>query len=136
MNEINGFPVKAQHAFSALDAARPGKVANGTVGGGTGMLCQEFKGGIGTALRIFAAMAHTVDVLVQGNDGLRRQLRIAGVPAGKEIPEGRVRNQKQGSIIIAIATDAPLLPHQLRMLARRAGMGLARDCGSRKPRRC
>jgi L-aminopeptidase/D-esterase-like protein len=127
LNDINGFHVRPQHAFDALDAARPGKVAEGSVGGGTGMVCHEFKGGIGTASRVFANMPYTVGVLVQCNYGLRPQLRIAGVPVGRELTEGRMRKDEQGSIIIVIATDAPLLPHQLKRLARRASMGLARN---------
>ena len=127
LNEINGFHVKPQHTFDALDAARPGKVAEGSVGGGTGMVCHEFKGGIGTASRVFSTTPYTVGVLVQCNYGLRKQLRIAGVPVGLEVTEGRIRKDEQGSIIIVIATDAPLLPHQLKRLARRAGMGLARN---------
>lgn len=127
LNDLNGFHVKPQHTFDALDAARPGKIAEGSVGGGTGMVCHEFKGGIGTASRVFASMPYTVGVLVQCNYGLRPQLRIAGAPVGQEVTEGRTRKDEQGSIIIVIATDAPLLPHQLKRLARRASMGLARN---------
>ena len=96
----------------------------GGVGGGTGMICHEFKGGIGTASRV--AHGQTVGVLVQANYGLRRQLRIAGVPVGQEIPEGAFRPDEDGSIIVVIATDAPLLPHQLKRLARRASLALGR----------
>jgi L-aminopeptidase/D-esterase-like protein len=128
LNDINGFHVKEKHAFEALDCARAGPVAEGSVGGGTGMVCFEFKGGIGTASRKLGPKAgdYTVGVLVQANFGLRKQLRVAGVPVGPEIPEGAFRPQETGSIIIVIATDAPLLPHQLKRLARRASMGLAR----------
>jgi L-aminopeptidase/D-esterase-like protein len=92
------------------------------------MICHEFKGGIGTASRVLPEKTgrYTVGVLVQANHGLRHQLRIAGLPVGAEIPESRVREQDSGSIIIVVATDAPLLPHQLKRLARRAALGLAR----------
>jgi len=128
LNDINGFHVKEKHVFDALDGAKEGAVAEGNVGGGTGMVCFEFKGGIGTASRKLDKKQgeYTVGVLVQANFGLRHQLQIAGVPVGKEIPEGAVRKKENGSIIIVIATDAPLLPHQLKRLARRATMGLAR----------
>jgi L-aminopeptidase/D-esterase-like protein len=103
-------------------------VAEGNVGGGTGMTCFEFKGGIGTSSRKLDAKqgGYTVGVLVQANFGLRPQLQIAGVPVGKEITEGAYRTREGGSIIIIVATDAPLLPHQLKRLARRAVLGLAR----------
>ncbi|MFN7923579.1 MAG: P1 family peptidase [Bryobacteraceae bacterium] len=125
LNDINGFHVKPEHAFAAIDNARGGKVTEGSVGGGTGMICHEFKGGIGTASRI--AGGYTVGVLVQCNYGLRGQLRVAGVPVGAELMEGTFRQQEQGSIIIVVATDAPLVAHQLKRLARRAAMGLARN---------
>jgi L-aminopeptidase/D-esterase-like protein len=124
LNDINGFHVRPEHVFAALDGAKGGPVAEGAVGGGTGMICHEFKGGIGTASRV--THGHTVGVLVQANYGLRRQLRIAGVPVGREIPEGARRPDETGSIIVVIATDAPLLPHQLKRLARRASLGLGR----------
>jgi L-aminopeptidase/D-esterase-like protein len=103
-------------------------VAEGNVGGGTGMICYEFKGGIGTASRVLDAKAggYTVGVLVQANFGLRHQLRIAGVPVGRELREGLVYSRDTGSIIIVVATDAPLLPHQMKRMARRAALGLAR----------
>jgi D-aminopeptidase len=103
-------------------------VAEGGVGGGTGMICYEFKGGIGTASRRLAAKdgGYTVGVLVQANHGLRHQLRIAGLPVGREIQDDLVRGRDSGSIIIVLATDAPLLPHQAKRLARRAALGLAR----------
>lgn len=129
LNDINGFHVKPQHTFEALDGARGGKVTEGSVGGGTGMVCHQFKGGIGTASRVLPG-GYTLGVLVQCNYGLRSQLRIAGVPVGAEIPvqpEVQKPQEEQGSIIIVIATDAPLLPHQLKRLTRRAGMGLARN---------
>jgi L-aminopeptidase/D-esterase-like protein len=128
LNDIYGGHVKAEHARRAIEAARPGPVAEGAVGGGTGMICYEFKGGIGTASRVLAADrgGYTVGVLVQANFGIRPQLRIAGVPVGQEIREGASRTADTGSIIILVATDAPLLPHQLERLARRAALGLAR----------
>ncbi len=135
LNDVNGLHVKTEHAFEALSSARSGPVAEGNVGGGTGMVCNEFKGGIGTSSRKLDAKAggYTVGVLVQCNYGLRGQLRIAGVPVGKEIPEDTVRGQAagpdedRGSIIIVVATDAPLVAHQLKRLARRAALGLGRD---------
>ncbi len=129
LNDINGLHVKPQNAFEALDTAASGAVTEGNVGGGTGMICFEFKGGIGTASRKLDAKAggYTLGVLVQCNCGRRTQLRIAGVPVGAEIEKQSPREQERGSIIIVIATDAPLLPHQLKRLARRATMGLARN---------
>jgi len=131
LNDINGFHVRPADAFAALDAAQGGPVAEGNVGGGTGMVCYGFKGGIGTSSR--KAGPYTVGVLVQCNCGRRAQLRIAGVPVGQEITgnEPYAANfpragQDLGSIIIVIATDAPLLPHQIKRLARRASLGLAR----------
>ncbi len=134
LSDINGFHVKQEHVFAALDNAKSGPVAEGNVGGGTGMICHEFKGGIGTASRRLDAKlgGYTVGVLVQANYGLRDQLRIAGVPVGQEIPKDDASSQNQtasdehGSIIIVVATDAPILPHQCKRLARRAAMGLAR----------
>jgi L-aminopeptidase/D-esterase-like protein len=128
LNDINGFHVKEKHVFDALNNARSGPVAEGNVGGGTGMICYEFKGGIGTSSRKLSERAggYTVGALVQANHGLRHQLRIAGVPVGAELTENTFRLRETGSIIIVIATDAPLLPHQLKRLARRASLGLAR----------
>ena len=128
LNDVNGFHVRDEHAFHALDSAAPGPVAEGAVGGGTGMVCYEFKGGTGTASRRLDAKAggYTLGVLVQANCGLRRQLTIAGVPVGRDLDLPSGREDDLGSIIIVIATDAPLLPHQLKRLARRASMGLAR----------
>jgi D-aminopeptidase len=136
LNDINGFHIKPEHTFKALDEASPGPVQEGAVGGGTGMICYGFKGGIGTASRAVAkdAGGYTVGVLVQCNCGSRDLLRIAGVPVGREIPQGvpnaenfnNVTRGDVGSIIIVIATDAPLIPTQLKRVARRATMGLAR----------
>jgi D-aminopeptidase len=131
LNDINGFHVKPEDAFHALDSAHGGPVEEGNVGGGTGMICNEFKGGIGTSSRVLDQKAggYTVGVLVQCNYGRRDQLRIAGVPVGKEIPEHRAYEQEdeEGSIIIVVATDAPLIPPQLKRLARKASLGLGRD---------
>jgi len=135
LNDINGFHVKPTHAFEALDGAKPGPVTEGNVGGGTGMVCYGFKGGIGTASRTLDQNGggYTVGVLVQANFGRRNQLRIAGAPVGAEITEGtRSSNLRDplsedvGSIIIVVATDAPLIAHQLKRLARRAALGVAR----------
>ena len=135
LNDINGFHVKAEDAFHAIDSAKSGFVEEGNVGGGTGMICNEFKGGIGTASRKIEskAGAFTVGVLVQCNYGTRRNLRIAGVPVGKEISEDRAytstsfADADRGSIIVVVATDAPLVAHQLKRLARRVSLGLGRD---------
>jgi D-aminopeptidase len=127
LNDVNGFHVKAEHAFEAIDRARGGEVAEGSVGGGTGMVCHEFKGGIGTASRRLPDGPYTLGVLVQCNYGLRPQLRIAGVPVGREIPEEPAYRAETGSIIVVVATDAPLLPHQVKRLARRAALGLGRN---------
>ncbi len=153
LNDIYGFHVGKEHVFQALAAAKPGPVAEGNVGGGTGMQCLGFKGGIGTASRrvSIGAGEFMLGVLVQCNFGLRRQLRIAGVPVGSEItepkpcydtrgalpreqetmrcPAGADKRQEQGSIIAIIGTDAPLLPHQLRRVARRAALGVGRMGG-------
>jgi D-aminopeptidase len=135
LNDINGFHVQQADVFSALDGAKGGPVPEGNVGGGTGMVCYGFKGGDGTASRVLPADAggYTVGVLVQCNCGRRPQLTIAGVPIGKFIPAPPAQAALQtnvtgdvGSIIIVVATDAPLLPTQLKRLARRATMGLAR----------
>ncbi|MFN0106913.1 MAG: P1 family peptidase [Bryobacteraceae bacterium] len=135
LNDINGFHVKAADAEKALEAADGGAVAEGNVGGGTGMICYGFKGGIGTSSRKLTAGqgGYTVGVLVQCNCGGRRQLRIGGLPVGEALTANPPRAGAQwpyredvGSIIIVVATDAPLLPHQVQRLARRATMGLAR----------
>jgi len=129
LNDINGFHVKPEHVFHALDSAHGGAVEEGSVGGGTGMVCNEFKGGIGTASRVVDAKqgGYTVGVLVQCNYGERSQLRIAGVPVGKEIPEHPAYGTDTGSIIVVVATDAPLIPTQLKRVARRVTLGLGRN---------
>ncbi len=129
LNDINGFHVKPEDAFHALDTAHGGPVEEGNVGGGTGMVCNEFKGGIGSSSRLLDAKVggYTVGVLVQCNYGQRDQLRIAGVPVGKEIPDHMIREEDVGSIIVVVATDAPLIPNQLKRLAKRVSLGLARD---------
>ena len=129
LNDMNGFHVKPEHAFQALDTAHGGAVEEGNVGGGTGMICNEFKGGIGTASRVLDVKygSYTVGVLVQCNYGWRSQLRIAGVPVGREIPEHTVRDNDVGSIIVVVATDAPLIPTQLKRVVRRVSLGLGRD---------
>jgi L-aminopeptidase/D-esterase-like protein len=158
LNDINGFHVKPEHVLAALDNAASGPVAEGNVGGGTGMVCHRFKGGIGTASRKLEAKdgGYTVGVLVQCNYGQRRELRVAGVPVGEEIPdlmpciaskdttihstewprcegthtsELTREDEGEGSIIIVIATDAPLLPHQLKRIATRAALGVGRMGG-------
>ena len=134
LNDINGFHVRAEHVDKALDTAEPGPVAEGNVGGGTGMICHEFKCGIGTSSRRVAmdGREHIVGVLVQANYGRRESLRIAGVPVGQHLLGDRVNRDGKsadgdtGSIIVVIATDAPLLPHQLKRIARRGALGLAR----------
>src|SRR5580700_10715283 len=129
LNDMNGFHVKPEHAFHALDTAHGGPIEEGNVGGGTGMICNEFKGGIGTSSRVVPAGlgGYTVGVLVQCNYGRRSQLRIAGVPVGQEISDHTVRDEDIGSIIIVVATDAPLIPTQLKRVVRRATLGLGRD---------
>ena len=131
LNDINGFHVKPEHAWQAIESSTAGPVQEGNVGGGTGMICYEFKGGIGTASRKLSEKngGYTVGVLVQANFGLRSQLMIAGVPVGQEIRDDLVFSKETGSIIIVVATDAPLLPHQLKRLARRASLGMARTGG-------
>ncbi len=143
LNDINGMHVKPEHVWAALDEAKDGPVAEGCVGGGTGMICHEFKGGIGTSSRVLADEegGWTVGVLVQANYGSRHLLRVDGVPVGEliscaEVPgyreeRAKIRQGEQGdgSIIIIVATDAPLLPHQCDRLAQRATIGLARVGG-------
>lgn len=158
LNDINGFHVKTEHVLTALDGAKGGPVTEGVVGGGTGMVCLGFKGGIGTASRVLTAGegGYTVGVLVQCNFGARRDLRIAGVPVGEEIADlmpcvanndpmpadmarGRCAapsnnndnrdEREQGSIIVVVATDAPLLPHQLKRIATRVSLGIGRQGG-------
>ena len=133
LNDVNGFHVKAAHVDAAIEGAKGGPVDEGNVGGGTGMTCHGFKCGIGTSSRRVDVKGrpHTVGVLVQANYGTRSALRIAGVPVGQHLRETgsgqeTVAEGDNGSIIIVVATDAPLLPNQLDRIARRAGMGLAR----------
>jgi L-aminopeptidase/D-esterase-like protein len=156
LNDISGFHVKPEHVIAALDGAKGGVPLEGAVGGGTGMVCHGFKGGIGTASRKLpdAQGGYTVGVLVQCNYGVRRDLRIAGVPVGEEIPDlaACIANDRplpadsprrrcdspvapqqdeleQGSIIVIVATDAPLLPHQLKRIATRVSVGVGRQGG-------
>jgi L-aminopeptidase/D-esterase-like protein len=135
LNDIYGMHVRPEHVVQAIDGARPGPVVEGNVGGGTGMICYEFKGGIGTASRVLTVTdgGYTLGVLVQANFGRRHQLLVAGLPVGRELTSDLVYTRRRGSettengsIIIVVATDAPLLPHQLKRLARRAALGLAR----------
>ncbi len=127
LNDINGFHVKPEDAVAAMQDAHAGPIAEGNVGGGTGMICFEFKGGTGTSSRQLPENlgGFTVGVLVQCNFGVRHLLRIAGTPVGYEIPLDTHRNDI-GSIIVIVATDAPLLPHQLKRIARRVTLGLGR----------
>jgi L-aminopeptidase/D-esterase-like protein len=129
LNDVNGFHVKPPDVFHALDTASAGPVAEGNVGGGTGMICNQFKGGTGTASRRLSDKfgGYTVGVLLQCNYGVQDQLRIAGINVGRELPPGIPGEQDNGSIIVVVATDAPLLPHQLKRLARRVPLGLGRD---------
>jgi D-aminopeptidase len=142
LNDVNGFHVRPEHAQAAIESARGGAVAEGNVGGGTGMVCHEFKGGIGTSSRQVKVegQLYTVGVLVQANYGIRDTLRIAGVPVGQHLREHRVYSDETlaalprektpgevGSIIVIVATDAPLLSQQLKRIARRAALGLARN---------
>lgn len=135
LNDINGMHVKKEHVYAALDGARDGPIAEGNVGGGTGMNLFNFKGGTGTASRRLTAEegGYTVGVLVQGNFGTRADLTIAGVPVGREItdlmPDVSWKRGEGGSIIVVVATDAPLLPHQLKRIARRIPLGIARTGG-------
>ncbi len=135
LNDMNGFHVKAEHVWQALENAKDGPIAEGNVGGGTGMLCYEFKGGTGTSSRKLPENfgSWTVGVLVQSNFGRRHQLMIAGVPVGKHLTENAPFSNgenpfrpEEGSLIVILATDAPLLPHQLKRLAKRATLGMAR----------
>ncbi|HXZ14175.1 MAG TPA: P1 family peptidase [Candidatus Sulfotelmatobacter sp.] len=128
LNDINGFHVTREDAFAAMDGAHSGPIDEGNVGGGTGMICFEFKGGTGTASRRLSEKhgGYTVGVLVQCNMSLHRYLMIAGVPVGREIPGQDVWGEDTGSIIVVVATDAPLLPHQLKRIARRVTLALGR----------
>ena len=135
LNDVDGFHVKPEHVAHAIESVQSGAIEEGSVGGGTGMICYEFKGGTGTASRVVSVAGigdssaspnpFIIGVLVQANCGRRPQLTIRGLEVGKKIP-GSVYKRENGSIIIVIATDAPLLPHQLKRLARRASLGLAR----------
>ena len=131
LNDINGFHVTPKDVFAALDGAHGGAIAEGNVGGGTGMICHEFKCGTGTSSRVVKVdkTDYRLGVLVQANYGVRGELRIAGVPVGKMLQNDLLWSEPRdtGSIIIVVATDAPLLPHQLKRLARRAALGLARN---------
>lgn len=137
LNDIRGFHVKPQHVWHALDSAARGSLDEGNVGGGTGMICHDFKGGIGTASRTLPKKygGYTLGVLVQANHGSRESLRIAGVPVGQEIPDLTPETRrakadaKNSSIIVVLATDCPLLPHQLKRLAKRVPLGIARVGG-------
>lgn len=135
LNDMNAFFVKPEHVLEALRTAKSGAIAEGNVGGGTGMLCYEFKGGTGTASRKIPEKfgGWTVGALAQTNFGRRFQLIIAGVPVGTHIKDGTIWGtgespfkQDEGSLIVVLATDAPLLPHQLKRLAKRASLGMAR----------
>jgi len=146
LNDINGFHVKPEHVWQAMEKATTGFVNEGAVGGGTGMVCLGFKGGIGTSSRVIDKKlgGYTVGVLVQSNFGLKSQLTIAGVPVGKELadtlnmkiyeePSAQLKKNnewsEQGSIIVVVATDAPLLPHQLKRIAQRVPLGIGKMGG-------
>ena len=138
LNDIDGQHVRAEHLWAALEAASDGPVPEGNVGGGTGMVCHEFKGGIGTASRALPREegGYVVGALVQSNYGRRERLTVDGVPVGREIPGSEVPSPydhpagaEAGSIIVVLATDAPLLPHQCERVAQRAGLGIARAGG-------
>ena len=136
LNDIYGFHVKESNAFEALDSAKSGYLKEGNVGGGTGMMCLGFKGGTGTSSRIvkIGDSTYTMGVLVQSNFGSKKNFTIAGVPVGKELkdtlnyelkmPPQSYRAEGQGSIIVIVATDAPLLPHQLKRIAQRVSLGI------------
>ncbi len=128
LNDINGFHVTAEHAITALESAAAGAIELGNVGGGTGMITYDFKGGSSTASRSvrIAGTRYTLGIFVQSNFGVREDLTVLGVPAGAHFTQSRLRGKDQGSIIAIVATDAPLLPHQLKRLARRVPLGLAR----------
>jgi D-aminopeptidase len=134
LNDISGMHVRSDHVHTALEAASGGRVEEGAVGGGTGMICHGFKGGIGTASRV-TDDGYVVGVLVQANHGRRRRLSIDGVPVGRELGGERVPlpprpDEAAGSIIVLVATDAPLLPHQCDRVAQRAALGIARTGGA------
>lgn len=141
LNDIYGFHVKESNAYEALDSAKSGKIKEGNVGGGTGMMCLGFKGGSGTSSRIVKIKdsTYTVGVFVQTNFGTKQSLTIAGVPVGRELmdtlnnefkaPPQHYRKEGDGSIIVVVATDAPLLPHQLKRIAQRVTLGIAKVGG-------
>lgn len=135
LNDIYGFHVQESHAFEALNSAKPGKIQEGNVGGGTGMMCLGFKGGTGTSSRLIKVKdaTYTVGVLAQANFGSKNNLTMAGVPMGKELADTlnnelkappSYRQEGDGSIIVVVATDAPLLPHQLKRVAQRVSLGI------------
>jgi len=129
LNDINGLHVTADDALAAIETAAPGPVAEGNTGGGTGMICYEFKGGTGTASRRLdlAGQSHVVGALVQANHGIRPWFTPLGVPVGRQLADDRISlGGERGSIIAIVGTDAPLLPHQLQRLARRAAIGIGR----------
>lgn len=128
LNDINGFHVTAEHTMEALDGARSGPVAMGSVGGGTGMLTYDFKAGNGSASRVveIAGQRYTLGVFVQSNFGRREDFTVLGVPVGRHLTQGKLRGKEQGSVIAIVATDAPLMAHQLKRIARRVPLGLAR----------
>jgi D-aminopeptidase len=139
LNDINGMHVRPEHVRAAIAAAQGGPVAEGSVGGGTGMICHEFKGGIGTSSRVVEEVGgHVVGVLVQANYGRRDRLRVNGFPVGEEVPASAVPvpgvpgATPGGSIIVVVATTAPLLPGQCDRLAQRAGLGIA-DVAAESP---
>lgn len=135
LNDVNGQHVRPEHVYAALERAAGGQVAEGAVGGGTGMICHGYKAGSGSASRLvtIAEQTYTVGALVQANHGRRSQLTIAGVPVGGELVEDMPLRAEAadgaGSIIVIVATDAPLLPHQLKRLARRVPLGIGRVGG-------
>jgi D-aminopeptidase len=129
LNDINGFHIRERHVFDALDAVTGGPIEEGSVGGGTGMICYQFKGGSGTASRRVEldGQDYVIGAFVQANFGRRRELIIAGRPVGRLLDAPLPARRQDGSIIAVIATDAPLLPHQLKRLARRVGLGVGRS---------
>nr|WP_263326438.1 P1 family peptidase [Neobacillus sp. Marseille-Q6967] len=129
LNDINGQHVTVEHVLSAIESAKSGPVAEGNVGGGTGMICYEFKGGTGTSSRVVTIKGdhHHIGVLVQANFGLREWLSILGVPVGKHMSKDKLLEKEQGSIIVIIGTDIPMLPHQLQRVAKRAAIGIGRS---------
>jgi len=129
LNDINGQHLREEHVLAALEGARPGPVAEGNTGGGTGMICYEFKGGTGTSSRRVAlgGKPYTFGVLVQANHGRREWLTVLGEPVGRQLSAHRLMDRERGSIIVVMATDAPLRPDQLDRLARRGAIGISRS---------